>query len=165
VPPVVLRLPLVLLLFLAALLFPAAIAGAQEPAPGASIAQDEDSTGDESGDDGTTAGVDENDTNGDGSITCEDFSTQDEAQIFFDDNSTDEDLVLVLDDDGDGIACEILDEPAGGVSTGDGGTAVLPAGPDSEGGSGSASGAVLVLVALLTAAGGITLLRRRPLGR
>jgi hypothetical protein len=150
------RLPITLVLLVLALFVPATVASAaDEGAPGASIAQDEDAT-----DAGTT---DEADTNGDGSITCEDFTTQDDAQIYFDGNPD----ATQLDEDSDGIVCEDLatvDDPTGGVHTGDGGTAVVP-GPVSEDGSGTASGALLVLVALLAAAGGLVLLRRRPLRR
>ena len=95
------RPPLTLVLLVLALFVPAAVASAaDEGAPGASIAQDEDAT-----DSGTT---DEADTNGDGEITCEDFTTQDDAQIYFDANSSDESIVAVLDSDGNGIACEEL---------------------------------------------------------
>lgn len=69
---------------------------------------------------------------------CADFSSQQEAQDYFDENGgSATNNVDRLDDDGDGIACEALDSgsdgtsdsPAGGVDTGGGGTATPPA-PD-----------------------------------
>ena len=150
------RPPITLVFLVLALFVPAAVASAaDESAPGASIAQDEDAT-----DAGTT---DVADTNGDGEITCADFSTQEDAQVYFDGNPD----AVQLDEDSDGIVCEDLSsstDPTGGVHTGDGGTAVVP-GPVSEDGSGTAAGALFVLVALLAAAGSLVLLRRRPLGR
>lgn len=90
---------------------------------------------------------------------CSDFSTQEEAQRFFDRRTGDP---HDLDDDGDGQACEHLqhedfeddttDFPDGGVETGGGGTA--------QGGGSSAY--LLAGGALLMAlAGGLALLRRR----
>ena len=165
-PPAVLRLPLALAVMLLAFAVPASLAFAEEPVPEATVAQDDTADGEDSTD-ATDAGTVEGDSNGDGVVDCVDFSTQEDAQVFFDANSDNEDLVLVLDSDGNGIACEELSsDPSGGVSTGDGGTALLPGGPASgDGGSTSGAGAALVLVALLSAAGALALLRRRPLGR
>jgi hypothetical protein len=143
---------------------PASLAFAEEPVPEATVAQDDTADGEDPA--ATDAGTLDGDSNGDGVVDCVDFSTQEDAQIFFDANTDDEDLVLVLDSDGNGIACEELSsDPSGGVHTGEGGTAVLPGPLSDDGGTGSASGPLLVLVALLSAAGGIALLRRRPLGR
>jgi hypothetical protein len=85
---------------------------------------------------------------------CSDYTTQEEAQKALDEDSTDP---LNLDPDGNGIACENLpsaSDPTGGVQTGGGGTAGIPAPP-------SAAPAGLVLVALLGAAGALSLLGGR----
>ena len=161
---VVIRLPLGLLMLLVALLIPAALASAQDSGTGATIAaQDEDATDDTGA---TDAGTDDADTNGDGVVDCVDFSTQEDAQIYFDANSDDEEVIAVFDDDGNGVACEELvssDDPTGAVDSGDGGTAFAPLGSD-DGATGGASrtGTLLVLVALLTGAAGLALLARRP---
>lgn len=63
-----------------------------------------------------------------GDQDCSDFATQEEAQEYFDENGGDEENnVDNLDADGDGIPCESLGAPAGGVDTGGGGTAARPA--------------------------------------
>lgn len=66
---------------------------------------------------------------------CADFSTQGEAQDYFDRNGgSPTNNVDNLDADGDGIACENLPSgdgaPVGGVDTGGGGTVPTPGGPD-----------------------------------
>ena len=98
-------------------------ASAPEPAAPADPAVEAAQSGDEdAGDDVEGAGDDRD---------CGDFSTQQDAQDYFDDQGGDEtNNVDNLDADGDGIACEDLaSTPTGGVDTGGGGTA-LP--PDSE---------------------------------
>ena len=60
-------------------------------------------------------------------LNCDDFDTQEEAQDYFtDEGGNDRNNVDGLDDDGDGVACEALSAPAGGVDAGGGGTAPRP---------------------------------------
>jgi hypothetical protein len=95
---------------------------------------------------------------------CKDFQTQTEAQAFYNQDTRDP---SGLDGDGDGIACEALpgqplgsaEHPAGGMETGEGGTA--EGGPDNSPellALGVAGGGVL-------AAGGVVLARRRSVRR
>src|SRR3954465_2947266 len=96
-----------------ALLVPTSLALGSEPAPEATVAQDDTSDGEATA---TDAGTVDGDTNGDGVVDCVDFTTQDAAQVFFDANSDDADIVAVMDSDGNGIACEELtSDPTGGV--------------------------------------------------
>lgn len=81
-------------------------------------ATDDETGGDESGD---SAQADDEDR------SCEDFTSQEEAQEYFTDQGGDATHnVDNLDADGDGQACEALDAPAGGVDAGGGGTAPPP---------------------------------------
>ncbi len=50
-------------------------------------------------------------------LDCSDFETQDAAQLVLDQDATDPNL---LDEDGDGIACEEIDEAGGGGGDGNG---------------------------------------------
>jgi hypothetical protein len=113
--------------------------GGQQETAGA---QDENGTG------GTEAGADRD---------CEDFDTQADAQDYFTDEGGDDlNNVDDLDEDGDGVVCEALGAPSGGVDAGGGGTAVRPV--DSGGGllPFLLGGAVLGL-----AAGALSLVARR----
>lgn len=128
----------------------ASAVAATEPDPSAVIAADDDAAAKD-------AATGEQTAEGSGDSLdsgCADYSTQEEAQQALDEDDTDP---LNLDPDGNGIACEDLpseSDPAGGVATGGGGTAGVPGPP-------TAVPAGLVMLALLGAAGALSLLGRR----
>ena len=87
---------------------------------------------------------------------CSDFSSQEEAQNFFEQEGGPDADPNRLDADDDGIACEELGAPAGGVDTGGGGLASRPVPsplPFVTGGS--------VLALMLAFAGGAFMRRAR----
>jgi hypothetical protein len=121
---------------------------ASDPEPGAVVAADGDATTD-----GTDTTAEESGTSTEDK-DCVDFTFQEDAQAVLDEDPSDP---FQLDEDGDGIACEDLPsnaDPAGGVATGGGGTAGVPGPP-------TAMPAGLVMLALLGAAGALSLLGRR----
>jgi hypothetical protein len=93
---------------------------------------------------------------------CADFSTQEEAQDYFEDQGgSASNNVDNLDADSDGIACESLPSssaPSGGVDTGGGGTAPRPPGSSASPTTGVLGGAALGFGIGLLLIG----LRRRP---
>jgi hypothetical protein len=90
-------------------------------------------------------------------LNCDDFDKQKAAQDYFTDEGGDDDTnVDGLDADGDGVACEALSAPSGGVDAGAGGTVPRP--------DGSRGGPLLFLLGgagFGLAVGGYSLVGRR----
>lgn len=106
-------------------------------------------------------------------LNCSDFTTQAEAQAVYNQDPSDPNG---LDRDNDGVACEAL--PGGapgsaenGANTGGQDTGTAPAGGVEAGAGGTAGGddsGVLLpagLAGALLVAGGVVLIRRRPVGQ
>lgn len=62
-----------------------------------------------------------------GDRDCADFGSQEDAQDYFEEQGGPGDDPDRLDEDSDGVACESLGAPTGGVDTGGGGTAISEA--------------------------------------
>jgi Excalibur calcium-binding domain len=107
-------------------------------------------------------------------VDCSDFSTQAEAQAVYNQDPSDPNR---LDTDNDGVACEALPGGAPGsaenrANTGGQDTGAAPSGGVEAGAGGAASGdeSDLLLPAglaggALLVAGGVVLIRRRPVGQ